>query len=56
MTIVASKLNPELSEREREVLALLAKGFSAREIAERVGLTRKTVCSLVAPRASLASE
>jgi DNA-binding NarL/FixJ family response regulator len=33
---------PELTEREREVLALLAQGLSNREVAERMGLSLKT--------------
>jgi DNA-binding NarL/FixJ family response regulator len=32
-----------LSEREREVLQLVAEGFTARQIAERLGLKPKTV-------------
>ena len=38
-----SRLFPELSERERELLALIAQGRSNQEIAEQVGLTLKTV-------------
>jgi DNA-binding NarL/FixJ family response regulator len=33
---------PELTEREREVLALLAQGLSNQEVAERMGLSLKT--------------
>lgn len=33
---------PELTEREREVLALLAQGLSNQELAERMGLSLKT--------------
>ena len=40
---VPSRLFPELSERERELLALIAQGHSNQEIAEQVGLTLKTV-------------
>ena len=40
---VPSRLFPELSERERDLLALIAQGHSNQEIAEQVGLTLKTV-------------
>jgi len=40
---VPSRLFPELSERERELLALIAQGKTNQEIAEQVGLTLKTV-------------
>ena len=33
---------PELTDREREVLALLAQGLSNQEVAERMGLSLKT--------------
>lgn len=32
----------ELSERERSVLSLIAKGFTAREIGERLDIAKKT--------------
>lgn len=32
-----------LTEREREVLALISEGFTGREIAEKLGVARKTV-------------
>ena len=35
--------NPELTERETEVLRLVAKGLSAREIADRLVLSHRTV-------------
>jgi DNA-binding NarL/FixJ family response regulator len=34
---------PELTEREREILALLAQGLTNSAIAERVSLSTKTV-------------
>lgn len=34
---------PMLSQREREVLVLVARGFGNREIADLIGVTRKTV-------------
>jgi DNA-binding NarL/FixJ family response regulator len=38
---------PELSEREREILGLIAKGHSTTDIAERLVLSRKTVSNYV---------
>lgn len=35
--------DPELSGREREILQLIAEGFSTKQIARRVGLSGKTV-------------
>lgn len=40
---IPSRVFPELSERERELLALVAQGRSNQEIAEQLGLTLKTV-------------
>jgi DNA-binding NarL/FixJ family response regulator len=40
---VPSRVFPELSERETELLALIAQGRSNQEIAEQLGLTLKTV-------------
>jgi DNA-binding NarL/FixJ family response regulator len=40
---VPSRVFPELSERERELLALMAQGRANQEIAEQLGLTLKTV-------------
>src|SRR6266516_1875713 len=40
---VSSRVFPELSERETELLALIAQGRSNQEIAEQLGLTLKTV-------------
>jgi len=42
-TTVPSRVFPELSERERELLALIARGRSNQEIADQLGLTLKTV-------------
>jgi len=39
---------PELTEREREVLGLLARGRGTQEIAERLGLSPKTIRNHVA--------
>lgn len=47
---------PELSPREREVLRLAALGYTHREIAERVGLSVKTVdayCSRICAKLGL---
>ena len=38
-----TKVRPELSEREREVLVLIATGMTNREIAKRMGIAEKTV-------------
>src|SRR5574337_1151883 len=40
---VPSRVFPELSERERGLLALIAQGSTNQEIAEQLGLTLKTV-------------
>jgi DNA-binding NarL/FixJ family response regulator len=40
---VSPRVFPELSERETELLALVAQGRSNQEIAEQLGLTLKTV-------------
>jgi DNA-binding NarL/FixJ family response regulator len=40
---VPSRVFPELSERETELLALIAQGRTNQEIAEQLGLTLKTV-------------
>ena len=40
---IPSRVFPELSERETELLALMAQGHSNQEIAEQLGLTLKTV-------------
>ncbi len=40
---VPPRVFPELSERERELLALIAQGRSNQEIADQLGLTLKTV-------------
>ena len=40
---VPPRVFPELSERESELLALMARGRSNQEIAEQLGLTLKTV-------------
>jgi DNA-binding NarL/FixJ family response regulator len=40
---VPSRIFPELSERETELLALMAQGRSNQEIADQFGLTLKTV-------------
>jgi DNA-binding NarL/FixJ family response regulator len=40
---VPARVFPELSERERELLALIAQGRSNQEIAEQLGLSLKTV-------------
>jgi DNA-binding NarL/FixJ family response regulator len=40
---VPARVFPELSERETELLALIAQGRSNQEIAEQLGLTLKTV-------------
>jgi DNA-binding CsgD family transcriptional regulator len=40
---VPARVFPELSERERELLALIAQGRANQEIAEQLGLTLKTV-------------
>lgn len=40
---ISSRVFPELSERETELLALIAQGRSNQEIAEQLGLTLKTV-------------
>ncbi len=42
-TTVPSRVFPELSERETELLALIAHGRSNQEIADQLGLTLKTV-------------
>ena len=42
-TTVPSRVFPELSERETELLALIAQGRSNQEIADQLGLTLKTV-------------
>lgn len=46
-TGIVSGLFPGLTEREREILALLAKGLSNNAIAERLYLSVKTVRNLV---------
>ncbi len=38
-----SRVFPELSERETELLVLIAQGRTNQEIAEQLGLTLKTV-------------
>jgi len=40
---IPSRVFPELSERETELLALIAQGRTNQEIAEQLGLTLKTV-------------
>ncbi len=40
---VPARIFPELSERETELLALIAQGRANQEIAEQLGLTLKTV-------------
>ena len=40
---VPARVFPELSERETELLALIAQGRSNQEIAEQLGLSLKTV-------------
>ncbi len=40
---IPARVFPELSERERELLALIAQGRANQEIAEQLGLTLKTV-------------
>ena len=40
---IPSRVFPELSERETELLALIAQGRANQEIAEQLGLTLKTV-------------
>ena len=44
----AASAFPELTAREREVLALVAAGLGNHEIARRLGLTEKTVRNVVA--------
>jgi DNA-binding NarL/FixJ family response regulator len=46
-TTLAEDYFPQLSPRERQVLALLADGLSNAAIAERLGLTPKTVANYV---------
>ena len=40
---IPPRVFPELSERERELLALVAQGRSNQEIADQLGITLKTV-------------
>ena len=42
-TIAEQRLAPNLSERQREILRLVAKGFNNDEIAELIGITRHGV-------------
>lgn len=42
-TIAEQRLAPSLSERQKDILRLVAKGFNNEEIAERVGITRHGV-------------
>lgn len=42
-TIAEQRLAPCLSERQKDILRLVAKGFNNEEIAERVGITRHGV-------------
>jgi len=40
---VVPQMAPELSDREREILGLIAQGYKNAEIAERLVLSAKTV-------------
>ena len=42
-TIAEQRLAPSLSERQKDILRLVAKGFNNDEIAERIGITRHGV-------------
>ena len=42
-TIAERKVEPAISDRQREILHLVAKGFNNDEIAERIGITRHGV-------------
>lgn len=42
-TLAERKVEPAISDRQREILRLVAKGFNNDEIAERIGITRHGV-------------
>lgn len=55
--IVAAELSYPFTEREREIVVLVARGLSNRQIAEKMSLSVRTVEShIAAPAAELVSQ